>query len=161
MTQVFVNVWAVLVIQFGSLFCLHAWGAETAEIAIQVDQPGIAISPQLYGLMTEEINHAYDGGLYAELIQNRAFRDSPRTGTTPNSKHPPHWMLVKTGGADGSMSLDDSEPVNETALPTSLRLDRTASGGRIGVANDGYWGIPLKPNTKYRVSFYARSTEDF
>ncbi len=31
------------------------------------------ISPQLYGLMTEGINHSYDGGLYAELIQNRAF----------------------------------------------------------------------------------------
>ena len=34
------------------------------------------VSPTLYGLMTEEINHSYDGGLYAELIQNRAFLDS-------------------------------------------------------------------------------------
>ena len=37
------------------------------------DKPVAKVSPMLYGLMTEEINYSYDGGLYAELIQNRTF----------------------------------------------------------------------------------------
>jgi hypothetical protein len=38
-------------------------------------KPIAHVSPTLYGLMTEEINHSYDGGLYPELIRNRAFMD--------------------------------------------------------------------------------------
>jgi alpha-L-arabinofuranosidase len=139
-----------------------ASAAEPAEITIHVDQPGAAISPTLYGLMTEEINHSYDGGLYAELIQNRAFKDGPRIRQNPDPTNPPHWSLVKTDGAEASMTLDDVDPVNATALPISLRLDITGgSGGRVGVANDGYWGIPVKPNTSYQASFYARASADF
>ena len=45
-------------------------------------------------------------------------------------------------------------------LTTCLRLDaQEDSGGRIGIANDGYWGIPVKPNLTYRASFYARSAD--
>jgi alpha-L-arabinofuranosidase len=69
--------------------------------------------------------------------------------------------VVKSGGADGNIALDTSNPVNSTALTTSLRLDMKGGGGRIGVANDGYWGIPVKPNTEYRASFYARGSTDF
>ena len=47
----------------------------SGEITIDATQPGAKIGPMFYGLMTEEINHAYDGGLYAELIQNRTFQD--------------------------------------------------------------------------------------
>src|SRR5258708_5233730 len=42
---------------------------------IQLDKPLHAVSPTLYGLMTEEINYSYDGGLYAELVRNRPFQD--------------------------------------------------------------------------------------
>ena len=37
--------------------------------------------------MTEEINHSYDGGLYAELIRNRIFKDNKNT--------PEGWSLVQ------------------------------------------------------------------
>jgi alpha-N-arabinofuranosidase len=57
-------------------------GAQSvSQLTIHADQPGHAISPTFYGLMTEEINHAYDGGLYAELIRNRALMD--RRDSTP------------------------------------------------------------------------------
>ena len=56
------------------------------ELTVRVDQPGHNISPMLYGLMTEEINHSYDGGLYAELIQNRIFKD--------DGQKPAHWAAV-------------------------------------------------------------------
>ena len=50
--------------------------APTAVLTIHADQPVSKVSPTLYGLMTEEINHSYDGGLYAEMVQNRTFRSS-------------------------------------------------------------------------------------
>jgi alpha-L-arabinofuranosidase len=127
------------------------------RITIKVDQPGIKVSPTLYGLMTEEINHSYDGGIYAELIQNRAFKDKDRAAKLT------HWSLVHGVGAAGTMALDDANPVSDTALTTCLRLDITAVGGgqRVGVANDGYWGIPTYADTNYRASFYAKAGEGF
>ena len=98
--------------------------------------------------MTEEINHSYDGGLYAELIRNRNFRD--------NATDPAHWSLVQDGGT-GAIALDTSQPLS-AALPVSLRLTVAAApnGRRVGVANEGYWGVPVQPNTTYRASFFAR-----
>lgn len=117
-----------------------------ATLNVDVDKPGTAIPPTFFGLMTEEINHAYDGGLYAELIQNRTFQD-PTRNPTPL---PLHWFVVGSGKA----ATDATNPVN-AALPVSLRLD--LAGGEAGVANDGFWGIPVRPDTTYTASFYARS----
>lgn len=51
---------------------------EKAQVVIDVDaaQQGPEISPVHYGLFYEDINHAADGGLYAELIRNRSFEDN-------------------------------------------------------------------------------------
>src|ERR1700722_6427481 len=89
--------------------------AQSASLTVDLAHPGVKISPMLYGLMTEEINHSYDGGLYAELIQNRSFEDSSRI--------PLHWSLVKGIGAQAKIELDEKNPVNTTALKRSLRLD--------------------------------------
>lgn len=45
-----------------------------------------------------------------------------------------------------------------SALPSSLRLTALAAsaGSRVGLANLGFWGIPVRPGTSYRASFYAR-----
>ncbi len=53
----------------------------TAHLTIQADQPK-AISPDLFGIFFEDINYSADGGLYAELIQNRSFAYSRRTTST-------------------------------------------------------------------------------
>ena len=95
-------------------------GKDTVKLTLDIDKPGIAVSPQLYGLMTEEINHSYDGGLYAELIQNRIFKDSVAG--------PAHWSVVQDGGS-ASIALDRTQPVNE-ALTVCLRLDATKAGKR-------------------------------
>ena len=104
--------------------------------------------------MTEEINFAYDGGLYAELIRNRTFRDNAQT--------PVNWSVVNDGGGEGAIALENA-PVPNTALTTALRLDATtvAGGQRVGVANEGFWGIPVKPSTTYRASFYAKAGAGF
>ena len=123
-------------------------------ITIDAGSPAGKVSPLFYGLMTEEINHSYDGGLYAELVRNRAFLDDGKT--------PAHWSVVQADGAAATIALDTTEPLNAT-IPTSLRLDVTqASSGHIaGAANEGYWGIPVKPDTRYRASFYAKAAPGF
>ncbi len=154
---------------------------ESPELTVNADQPGPRISPMLYGLMTEEINHSYDGGLYGELIQNRIFRDAPIPQPPRRAKGEPavisprmappvdppskpfHWSLVTSNGGQGSMVVDTENPINTVALTHSLRIDAVSAGGaaRVGVANDGYWGIPVKPNTEYVASFYARASAGF
>jgi alpha-L-arabinofuranosidase len=143
--------------------------ANPGHLTVHVDQPGVKMSPTFYGLMTEEINHSYDGGLYGELIQNRIFKDAGgsrrRRGAAgaPANGSARHWSLVNSDGAQGAIALDTTDPVNATALSSSLRLDITAIAGgqRVGVANDGFWGIPVHPATKYTASFYAKASADF
>lgn len=128
--------------------------ADTGTITVKADQPGVNISPMLYGLMTEEINHAYDGGLYGELIQNGTFKNSRQT--------PIHWGVVQNGGGTGSIELDETQSVN-AALTTCLKL--TISNGspthRVGISNDGYWGIPVRANSRYKVSYWAKASKGF
>ncbi len=142
----------------------------TGRIVVQVDKPGARIDPMLYGLMTEEINFSYDGGLYGELIQNRIFRNTRASrGPTPGFADAnaitgaPHWYLVTSSGAAATAAPDTNDPVNTTALTTSLKLaiSGVPAGGRVGVANTGYWGIAAKPNCTYRCSFYAKASEGF
>lgn len=113
------------------------------KINLDLTKPGHKVSPMLYGLMTEEINHSYDGGLYGELVQNRAFKDNAQTT--------PHWTAV----GDTKLSLDRNNSVS-TSLGVSLKME---GPGGVSVANDGYWGFPIRPSTTYRGSFYARSTK--
>jgi alpha-L-arabinofuranosidase len=106
-------------------------------LTLDLSQPGRAVSPMLYGHMTEEINYSYDGGLYAELVRNRAFLD--------DSDKPAHWTAV---GGSSKITLEKSGPT--AARPVALRV----SGG---VANDGYWGIPVRPRTAYQFSVWVKS----
>lgn len=124
--------------------------AAQPTLTIDVVHPVGQVSPRLYGLMTEEINFSYDGGLYAELVRNRAFLDQAGA--------PVQWTVIQDGGAKASITLDRSQPLNHE-IPVSLRLDVTQSAAneRAGFANGGYWGIPVEPQTTYRGSFYAKA----
>jgi hypothetical protein len=99
--------------------------------------------------MIEEINHALNGGLYGELIQNRVFQNDPNV--------PVNWSAVQENGGAGSIVLDTTQPISGTVLTTSLKVSITQAG-KVGAANDGYWGIPVKPNTSYNASFYAKAS---
>jgi alpha-N-arabinofuranosidase len=114
-------------------------------LQIKADQVAGQVSPMLYGLMTEEINYSYEGGLYGELVRNRTFK--------ANAQNPVFWNAV----GDAAISLDTNQPLN-SALNVSLKLDtrKASKTSPVGIANDGYWGIPIRPGTTYRASFYAR-----
>ena len=114
-------------------------------LQIKADQVAARVSPMLYGLMTEEINFSYEGGLYGELVRNRTFKANPTNAV--------FWSTV----GNGVIALDTNQPLN-SALNVSLMLDtrKTEKNAPAGIANDGYWGIPVRPDTTYHASFYAR-----
>src|SRR4051794_11363636 len=108
------NLFPLLLSCFALMVGRGAIAADPHRLVVKVDEPGAKFDPIFYGLMTEEINHCYDGGLYPELIQNRIFKDARRNGprnVAPDAANPPHWSVVKTGGANGSIALDTENPV--------------------------------------------------
>ena len=121
----------------------------TAHLTVAPNDIVHPVSPNLYGMMTEEINHAFEGGLYPELVQNRTFR-----GAWEGINH---WDLVRRGNSSASMELDKSTGPSK-ALPTSVKLTVTtaSANNEAGMSNTGYWGMGLRPNTQYRGSFYAK-----
>ncbi len=122
-------------------------GVPTLEI--QAGRIAGHVSPTLYGLMTEEINYSYEGGLYGELIRNRSFK--------ANRTRPVYWSTV----GNATISLDTNQPLNQ-ALNVSLKLEAAPEGRTpAGIANGGYWGIPVKPDTTYHASFYSRAANGF
>src|SRR3954468_14831033 len=84
------------------LFIATNLKAQNPKLTLDLTKPGVNVSPQLYGLMTEEINHSYDGGLYAELIRNRIFKDNPNT--------PEAWSVIKEGSAKATIQLVAANP---------------------------------------------------
>ena len=134
------------------IMLLVAWGVTANAgnvLKIDFQAPTKPVSPILHGLMTEEINYSYDGGLYAELIRNRAFLDDPTNAL--------HWTACSQSGADGVINVINTHPLTDK-LPNSLEVYVKAAteGQRLRVINDGYWGITIKPSTTYRASFYVR-----
>ncbi len=134
-------------------FCAGlALSVSAATITIEVDKPGHAISPLLYGIFFEDINCSADGGLYAELVRNRNFEDSDQ---------PLHWSTLSSDPASVQMCVDSSRPVspkNQHALRVSLA---DVHGQRAGVVNEGFWGISVKRGGAYELSFFARGGEGF
>lgn len=126
-----------------------------ATIAIAADRVKARIDPGFYGLMTEEINFAYEGGLYGELIRNRSFK--AEAGYAYQAEEPVYWRTL--GAAE--IALDRKHKLND-ALDLSLALTiKSASAQQpAGIVNPGYWGIALRPDTAYTVSFYAKAEGD-
>jgi alpha-L-arabinofuranosidase len=124
-----------------------------AILTIHADTPVSKVSPILYGLMTEEINYSYDGGLYGEMVRNRTFR--------ANRSNVPYWILFEEGDAEAKMQVDRQTGPSE-ALNYSLRLDVTKADpqNQAGILNQGFWGMALMPNTTYEGSLYAKADSD-
>ena len=124
--------------------------AQKPSLAIQVDQPSAKVSPTLYGLMTEEINYSYDGGLYGELVRDRV------PSRSWGNLH--YWPAVRRGNSAVKVSLDEKDGPS-AAITHSIKVSVTAADSKspAGIENTGYWGIPVRPNTTYTGSFWAKS----
>lgn len=124
--------------------------SQAPTLTIQADHPTAKVSPMLYGLMTEEINFSYDGGLYGELVRDRV----PGRGWGSLT----HWPMAARGNSAVSVSLDEKTGPS-AALTHSLKVSVTAAteAAPAGVQNDGFWGIPVRPHAVYSGSFYAKT----
>jgi alpha-L-arabinofuranosidase len=124
-----------------------------ATLTVELSRRKAAVSPTLYGLMAEEINYLYDGGLYAELVRNRTFR-SDWSGIL-------NWFLVEKGQASARLGLDkNGGPSSALSNSAKLEVTRADANSPAGLLNEGYWGIAVRPNTRYKGSFFAKSNAE-
>lgn len=125
--------------------------AGTGSITVHTDQSGPAINSTQFGAFLEEINHSGDGGISAQLVRNWDLKESGDT--------PVYWSAVQNGSAHASIGLDTTQPLNAAnSVALKLSVADLPAGGRVGVANGGYWGIPVTPATTYQLSFYAKAS---
>lgn len=111
------------------------------------------ISPLLMGIFFEDINYAADGGLYAELIQNRDF-EYDSTESWIKGWGPEYAWSVRGNGMD--MSIKTANPLHVNN-PHYARLKVTDAKGEGTLVNDGWDGIALKHGEKYRFTIKTRS----
>ena len=114
-------------------------GLKPVEATIEVHaESAKPISNHLIGIFFEDINYAADGGLYAELVQNRDFEyssgDGPRQG----------W--------DGTYTIATADPIHPNN-PHYAVLDARPG---VTLQNGGFDGISLKKGEKYDFSLFAR-----
>ncbi|QRW09227.1 alpha-L-arabinofuranosidase [Ceratobasidium sp. AG-Ba] len=110
-----------------------------------------SIPSTLYGWMWEDINHSGDGGLYAELLQNRAFQVVQ-----------PHTSGALAGWAaynKATLDVTNGTPGVSSALPNSLQVTvPSGTSGATGFQNTGWWGIKIQSGSTYTGSFYVKSS---
>ncbi|MGC8823399.1 MAG: alpha-L-arabinofuranosidase C-terminal domain-containing protein [Bacteroidales bacterium] len=151
--------------------CLNA----QTKIEVEVDKPLFPVSKNLYGIFFEDINHAGDGGLYAELINNRSFEanrlpeDMYRVGDYifskqgfkmyyPQPRELEGWEIETSGNASGKAMQDDANPLNPFNLK-SMRVEvSNPDRGGYRIINRGYWGISVVKGEKYKLSIYLRAS---
>ena len=123
---------------------------------VDASKPGAEVAPICRGQQIEEFNYQFQGGLYAQLINNPSFEelDNPIM----------NWTLVKSGNSGGILT---SQTSSETSMLNKnqehcIKLEVTSvPSGSVGLANGGYWGIKLEDHTKYKVSFWAKKGQNF
>jgi len=154
-----------------------------STITVHADCPGAMISPTQYGIFYEEIEHAGDGGLYAEMIQNRSFEEYRNgwefdkllnKGLFPmmdDSKNIEAWNLK----GEGTMRLDQLKPLNDNN-PTSLQITLNGEttlinagfvtlqpSGGLNIKQDDGLGVGLACTAAEPLlfSFYSKGNQDF
>ncbi len=113
---------------------------DASQMVIQANKIGAEIQPTMYGHFFEDINFGADGGLYAELVKNRSF-DFPQNLMG--------WDVF------GKVTLQEDGPFERN--PHYVRLsDPGHAHKRTGIENEGFFGIGIKANEKYRFTVWAR-----
>ena len=110
--------------------------AAPASLTVDVDKPGVQISPTLWGIFFEDINLSADGGIYPEFVRNRSFEDSDR---------PDHWTLHQAAEGKSEMAIDSSRPID----PLNRQSLRVKVDGSLTLVNKGYWGMNVAKGESY------------
>jgi alpha-L-arabinofuranosidase len=135
----------------------------STAIFAQKKPEGKEISPDLFGLFFEDINYAADGGLYAELVQNRSFEYNPeeRQGWNPFS----YWEFIVPGHSLGQISVETQAPIHPNN-PHYVVMNAEFIGDYpqvkahiepgVGLKNSGFDGIVVRQGEKYNLSLFAK-----
>jgi alpha-L-arabinofuranosidase len=111
------------------------------QLDIQANKPGAEIQPTMYGIFFEDINFGADGGLYADMVENRSF------------EFPDRLMGWNTYG---NVSVNDVKPAFERNPHYVTLLNAGHDQKVTGLENRGFFGMGLKEGMKYEFSTYAR-----
>ena len=117
-----------------------------------------SITKDIIGLFFEDINFAADGGLYAELLENRSFEAIKSTGPGRNYvlKEDNLYAWYSINNKNEQLEISCNDPISEKN-PHYLRF--TATNSNEGFYNKAFDGISLKKGMKYNVSFYAKEVD--
>ncbi|MBV4357555.1 hypothetical protein KTO63_10380 [Parasegetibacter sp. MAH-26] len=157
-----------------------------ATVRVSLSDTGAIVAPTLHGVFFEEISHGGEGGIYAELIQNRGFEEANiPPGTTlkdgfifppatphfslsgnavsdwkmewPNHGEFPAWTVHANGNAAISELRTSNNPLND-ATPHSLQIEisKADAANTADVINEGFWGINVQANENYNLNFFLR-----
>ncbi|MEH0582030.1 MULTISPECIES: alpha-L-arabinofuranosidase C-terminal domain-containing protein [Streptomyces] len=123
----------------------HAEAVTDYAITVDPTAKGAKIDDTMYGVFFEDINRAADGGLYAELVQNRSFEYS----TVDNRSYTPLTSWTVDGTAQ---VLNDSGRLNER------NRNYLSLGAGSSVTNAGYnTGVRVEQGKTYDFSVWARA----
>lgn len=128
------------------------------NIKLDVNKKGIQISPVLYGIFFEDINYGGEGGMYAELINNRSFENFDYQGL--EDKRLMAWEKIQSEDSKVELAVLVEKPINQIN-PNYLNIKVKKQGSKMGVKNLGYHytGFYIKEGENYIFSIYARSSE--
>jgi alpha-L-arabinofuranosidase len=175
-------IWIIVSCAFLFLISCKENPKSEGEIIIDAAQKGAAVSPDMYGVFFEEINHAGEGGLYGELLQNRGFEEKeyPAGYTVKGNKlYPPPlknhlsgslstegyrwnedpipgWSLQTQGSSKATMKLTKATPL-DPGSPNSLEITIPQSAQQVELINSGFWGISLKQGERCNLRFFLRT----
>ena len=156
------------------------------ELVINLQEKGAEVAPSMYGIFFEEINHAGDGGLYAELVKNRSFEElempegyyaegdvlHPKevcnhlTGKVSHgsfrwtTEPVPGWTLQAKDASAAGMKLTKENPKFPSA-PNNLKVTIKDASTPVRLINEGYWGMNLVKGDSYRLRTILRPSADY
>lgn len=120
---------------------------------------GVDIQKDLIGIFFEDINYGADGGIYAEMIENRSFEFLDARGDRDNYTQIFDGMYGWNAfpqTADIKLEISRANPLNDIN-PHFLHVEAKSGNG---FSNKAYDGVYLEKGNKYNVSFYARCEKD-
>lgn len=114
------------------------------------------ISDMLMGVFFEDINYAADGGIYAELIQNRGFEYHPRDKRYRDKDWTSSYAWT-VNGSGATFRIDSVQPVHANNPHYAVF---TSENGQAALVNSGFDGIALKKNDAYNFSMFAKTLQN-